>query len=151
MPELPTENSADLIAMADSLRPAVLRLSRHLRREAQRVGISVTDAQLLGLISKRQGIGVSGLAELENMSRPSMSAHVKRLEAAGWIRRDPLPGGDQRRMRLILTEQGERSLSAIRRSRNDWLAGQIARLPSAERVALAAAIAALTQLSDVRP
>ncbi|MEI9926942.1 MAG: MarR family transcriptional regulator [Sphingomonas sp.] len=137
--------------MADSLRPAVLRLSRHLRREAQRVGISVTDAQLLGLISKRQGIGVSGLAELENMSRPSMSAHVKRLEAAGWIRRDPLPGGDQRRMRLILTEQGERSLSAIRRSRNDWLAGQIARLPSAERVALAAAIAALTQLSDVRP
>jgi hypothetical protein len=45
-------------ALADRLRPALLKLSRHLRREAQRAGLSVLDAQLLGIVEARPGCGL---------------------------------------------------------------------------------------------
>src|SRR5215469_6965504 len=77
----------DVLPLADALRPALLRASRALRRESQRAGVSQLDAQLLGAVKKNAGIGVSALAEREQMTRASMSGHVKRLEAAGWIER----------------------------------------------------------------
>ena len=65
---------SDILTLAETLRPALLRLSRQLRRESQRLGLSPLDAMLLGLIHKRAGIGVSELAELEMISKPTMSA-----------------------------------------------------------------------------
>ena len=82
-----TSSDKDVLPLADALRPALLRASRALRREAQRAGVSALDAQLLGAVKKHAGIGVSELAEREQMTRASMSGHVKRLEAAGWIAR----------------------------------------------------------------
>ena len=43
---------SDLVHLAETLRPALLRLSRQLRRESQRLGLSPLDAMLLGLIHK---------------------------------------------------------------------------------------------------
>ena len=91
---------SDLFLLAESLRPALLRLSRQLRRESQRLGLSPLDAMLLGLIHKRPGIGVSELAELEMISKPTMSAHIKRLEADGWVERQPDP--NDRRIRIVV-------------------------------------------------
>ena len=114
------------------LRPALLRASRALRREAQRAGASALDAQLLGVIKKNGGIGVSELADREQMTRASMSGHVKRLERAGWIERAVGEDADKRRVGLSLTAQGGKALDAIRRRRNDWLAARLSRL-SADR------------------
>ena len=77
----------DVTALAERLRHPLLKISRRLRQESQKAGVSVQDAILLGLIRKLPGIGVSELADAEQTSRPTMSGHVKRLEAAGWIRR----------------------------------------------------------------
>ncbi len=141
----------DLAALADQLRPAVLKLSRHLRREAQKVGVSALDAQLLGMIKLSPGAGVSDLADLEQMSRPSMSAHLKRLEAAGWLTRQAnAPGGDKRRVGLVLTPKGAQALLAIKRSRNDWLAARLAALSASELCALAAGLAPLGRLVEVK-
>ena len=136
---------------ADRLRPIILKLSRHLRREAQKVGVSALDAQLLGVIKLSPGVGVSDLAQTEQMSRPAMSAHVKRLEAAGWIARD-LGGADadKRRVALIVTAKGLQALSAIKRSRNDWLAARLAILTPAERAALEAGLAPLSRLVEAK-
>ena len=142
--------SKDIKALAEQLRPALLRTSRLLRREAQRAGASALDAQLLGVIKKNAGIGVSELADLEQMTRASMSGHVKRLEGAGWIRRAEGEGDDKRRVGLSLTAQGAKALDAIRRRRNDWLAAGLARLSREERVALAAAAAPLARLAEDR-
>ena len=140
----------DIEALADQLRPALLKLSRRLRKEAQRAGLSVLDAQLLGIIEAKPGIGVSHLAELEQMTRPAMSAHIKRLEEAGWIaRQTESPDGDRRRVALGLTAEGERVLKDIRRMRTDWLAVRLSALSPAEREALAAAAAPLTRLVEV--
>ena len=77
----------DISALAEALRGPLLRVSRKLRQEAQKVGLSAQDALILGYIKKNPGAGVSELADFEQISRPTMSSHVKRLEAAGWLSR----------------------------------------------------------------
>jgi DNA-binding MarR family transcriptional regulator len=146
--QLPTEK--DILPLADALRPALLKASRALRREALRAGVSALDAQLLGAVKKHAGIGVSDLAEREQMTRASMSGHVKRMEAAGWIARAAPDDDDRRRVGLTLTAKGGKALDAIRRRRNDWLAARLAQLSDEERAALAAAAAPLARLADDR-
>jgi DNA-binding MarR family transcriptional regulator len=137
----------DIAALAEGLRPALLRLSRKLRKESQRFGISPLDAMLLGWVKRREGIGVSELADLEQMSRPTMSSHVKRLEQAGWIARQAPDSADKRRVGLVITPAGRRAIDAVRRQRNDWLASRLASLTPEAREALRAAIGPLSQIA----
>lgn len=135
----------DPVALAETLRPALLRVSRRLRQEAQKVGVSALDALLLNQISRNPGIGVCALADGEQLSRPTMSGHVKRLESAGWVARADR-ADDGRRSGLAVTAAGQGQLEAIRQHRNDWLAARLARLPRDDRRALDAAAGALLQL-----
>ena len=140
----------DVTALAERLRHPLLKISRRLRQESQKAGVSVQDAILLGLIRKLPGIGVSELADAEQTSRPTMSGHVKRLEAAGWIRRTE-DETDARRSGLAVTAAGERQVEAIKRRRNDWLARRLAKLSEAEREALSAAAGPLMKLLELEP
>ena len=138
----------EIVALADTLRLALMRLSRRLRNEAQKAGLSAQDAILLGLVKTRPGIGVSGLADAEQTSRPTMSGHVKRLEAEGLLERGE-DVEDGRRCGLTLTPAGVRKLEQIRAQRNDWLAKRLARLDPAEREQLTTAAQALLKLASV--
>lgn len=140
-------DARSVVALAADLRPALLRLSRRLRNEAQKAGLSAQDAILLGLIKGRPGIGVSGLAEAEQTAKPTMSGHIKRLEAEGLVAR-LIDAEDGRRSGLTLTPVGVRKLEQIRAQRNDWLAKRLARLEPAEREQIAAAAAALLKLAS---
>ena len=153
MKTAPSQTGKNLKAAetADRLRPIILKLSRHLRREAQKVGVSALDAQLLGVIKLWPGVGVSELAQTEQMSRPAMSAHVKRLEAAGWIaRKSDETDADKRRVALIVTAKGLQALAAIRRSRNDWLVARLAVLTPTERAALDRGLEPLGRLVEAK-
>ena len=138
----------DVSALAEALRTPLLRVSRKLRQESQKVGLSVQDAVILGYLRKKPGAGVSELADFEQTSRPTMSSHVKRLEAAGWIVRAD-DAEDGRRQGLSVTPAGLRKHDAIQRRRNDWLAARLVRLSPAEREALLAAAAPLLRLVSV--
>jgi DNA-binding MarR family transcriptional regulator len=138
----------EIAALAEALRPALLRASRKLRREAQKAGVSALDAQLLAVIQKNPGVGAAELADREQMTRPSMSGHVKRLLAAGWITRDPA-ADDGRRVGIRLTPDGEAALEAIRVRRNDWLADRLLSIGPEARAVLAAAAGPLTRLAEV--
>jgi DNA-binding MarR family transcriptional regulator len=138
--------AASVIELADALRPAILRLSRRLRQEAQKAGLSAQDALLLGHIRKNPGVGVSALAEYERTSKPTMSAHIKRLEAAGLVARSS-HAEDGRRSGLAVSLAGARKLEVIRRERNDWLAARLGRLGPEDRAILEAAAAALARLA----
>lgn len=138
----------EIVPLAEILRPALLRASRRLRREAQKAGVSALDAQLLAVIQKNPGIGAAALADHEQMTRPSMSGHVKRLVAAGWISRDPA-ADDGRRVGIRLTSAGQTALDAIRARRNDWLAERLVAIGPEARAALAAAAGPLTRLAEV--
>jgi DNA-binding MarR family transcriptional regulator len=143
MPDTP----ADIVALAEALRPALLRVSRRLRLEAQKVGLSAQDALLLGQIRKKPGIGVSALADAERISRPTMSAHIKRLESDGLVAKT-VEAQDARRSGLTITVAGERKLQIIQRARNDWLAARLARLSPEDRARLEAAAEPLLRLVD---
>jgi len=140
-----SETLIDPTALADLLRPALTRVSRRLRLEAQKAGLSAQDVSLLGHVRKTPGIGVSRLAEAEQTSRPTMSGHVKRLEAAGLLERMD-DQSDGRRCGLRITPAGGRKLDTVRRQRNDWLAGRLARLTPEEQHRLASAAEPLLKL-----
>lgn len=135
----------EIIALAAALRPGLLRVSRRLRQEAQKAGLSAQDALVLAHVGNSPGIGVSALADVEQTSRPTMSEQVKRLEAAGLVQRSQ-DAEDARRSGLALTPRGAKTLAAIRAQRNDWLAARLARLTPQERDALAAAAEPLLRL-----
>lgn len=142
----------ELEDVAEVLRPAILRLSRRLYREAQKIGASALDVQLLSVIKARPGIGVNELAAKERMSAPTMSAHVKRLERAGWVLREAEPeSGDRRRAPLRLSPDGASALEAIRRSRTDFLLDRLAGLDPEEFFLLRAAVPALQKLQELEP
>jgi DNA-binding MarR family transcriptional regulator len=138
----------DIAELAAALRRPLLRVSRRLRQEGQKTGLTAQDAVILGYLKKNPGAGVSQLADYEQISRPSMSSHVKRLEAAGWLIRTD-DAEDRRRQGLTVTPAGLRKHEAFRRQRNDWLAAQLTRLSPAERDALMAAAAPLLKLAGV--
>jgi DNA-binding MarR family transcriptional regulator len=142
-----TPDAHSVVDLADALRPALMRLSRRLRNEAQKAGLSAQDAILLGLVKAKPGIGVSGLAEAEQTSKPTISGHIKRLEAEGLVARDA-DAEDGRRSGLTLTRLGARKLEQIRAQRNDWLAKRLAKLEPAEREQLAVAAAALLKMAS---
>ena len=141
MPQTSTE--PDLLA--DALRPLLLRLSRRLRQEAQKAGVSALDALILGQIHRNPGVGVCQLADAERLSRPTMSSHVKRLEAAGWVARAD-HADDGRRSGLAVTPTGEARLQEIRRLRNDWLSSRLTQLAPDERDQIAQAAPVLLKL-----
>jgi DNA-binding MarR family transcriptional regulator len=147
VPTVDLAAATDPASLAEALRPSLMRVSRRLRQEAQKAGVSALEALVLGQIRRQPGIGVCDLADNERISRPAMSSHVKRLEAEGWIKRvEDLEDG--RRSGLAVTPAGGRRLDKIRRLRNDWLAARLAGLTPEARGLLAAAVEPLANLLD---
>ena len=136
----------DSVAIANRLRPALLRLARLLRREVHSLGVTGGQVTLLVGIQNRPGVTAAELAEQERISAPGMSGHLVRLEAAQLIRRER--ASDRRRVGLFLTEEGERVLRSVRKKRTAWLAERLERLSPGERKAVEAALPALERLLE---
>jgi DNA-binding MarR family transcriptional regulator len=135
------------LAVANRLRPALLKLARELRRESHALGVTGGQVSLLIQIQRNRGIGVRGLAAIERMSPASMSGYVDRLEKAGLIRKSP-DLNDRRRQGLTLTDEGERVLRSVKSRRTAWLAARLEQLSSDELAALDAAIEPLMTLVE---
>ena len=133
--------------LAEELRPVVLRISRHLRRETEELGVTSHQATLLWLVRTQPGLSLRELAQEEGISAPSLSAHVDRLEALGLIRR-VRSSDDRRRVGLELTPDGRTTLRRVRARRTTWLAGRLGGLSDDERESLALALPALRALLE---
>jgi DNA-binding MarR family transcriptional regulator len=129
----------DSVELANGLRPVLLQLNRHLRRELAPLGITANQAALLHAINTNPGIGVRALAEREGVSAPAMSGYLDRLEAAGLVGR-VRSREDRRRVGLTVTKDGARALRSARSRRTAWLAARLKRLSDEQRTAIAAAI-----------
>ena len=135
----------DTVAVADKLRPALLRVGRELRREARDVGVSPEQVSLLVTIKYAPGIGVRELAARERVSPPAMSKHVDRLERGGLVERTP-SADDRRRVGLTLTDEGQRVLRRVRSRRTAWLATRLRGLTAEQLAAIDAAVEPLSEL-----
>ena len=146
------KTAIDTLAIADRLRPVLLRVGRELRREAREVGISPEQVSLLVAIKYAPGIGVRELAAKERVSPPALSNHVDRLERDELVSRTPSPS-DRRRVGLTLTDEGQRVLRRVRSRRTAWLASRLGDLSPEELGAVEAAVEPLWHLlhEDERP
>jgi DNA-binding MarR family transcriptional regulator len=138
----------DLARLAGEVRTEVGRLAYHLRTPATRSGITPTRLAALSALTRfPDGVRQGDLAELMNMSAPSMTRLVEILEEAGWIerRRDPQ---DQRCLLLVLSPVGVKTLETLREESAGVLSEELADLTSDERAALVAALPVLRKLAD---
>ncbi|MBA2461806.1 MAG: MarR family transcriptional regulator [Actinobacteria bacterium] len=136
---------ADPLAVANQLRPVLLRLARELRKETESLGVTSRQVTLLWLIKGSPGLSLRELAAEEGISAPALSGHVDRLERAGLIER-VRDKGDRRRVGLTLTEAGARLLKRVRARRTTWLAERLRELEPDEVAAIEAAIEPLALL-----
>ena len=137
------------IALANDLRPVLLRLTRELRRETEQFGITGRQATLLWLVKGSPGLTLRALAEMEGISPPALSGHIDRLERSGLLVR-VRSTDDRRRVGLELTEEGDRILRSVRERRTAWLAGRLGALDPTELEAVSAAVEPLRQLLQVK-
>jgi DNA-binding MarR family transcriptional regulator len=142
---MPIAVAADPTILANRLRPVLLRLNRQLRREIHSLGVTGGQVSLLVQIKYHPGIGIRELAALERMSVPGMSKFISRLEEAGLVQRAPVEG-DQRRVGLTLTAQGQKVLRSVKSKRTAWLAARLRDLDPHELEAIDAAIEPLAHL-----
>src|SRR5262252_5542793 len=141
-----TKQQLDAMAVADQLRPTLLRLARELRRE-KIAGVSPHQVGLLVAIKYTPGITVGQLAAEERVSTAAMSKRVSRLERDGLVARTKSEA-DRRCTGLTLTEDGQRALRRVRSRRTAWLASRLGALTPDELAAVGAAAEPLARLLD---
>ena len=137
----------DHVALANRLRPVLLKLARELRRESHALGVTGGQVTLLVLIHQNPGITARALAAREGVSPAAISGHLDRLERAGLLMRMQ-DARDRRRQVLTLTPEGDRVLRAVKRRRTAWLAERLNGLSAAELRAVEAAVEPLAHLLE---
>jgi DNA-binding MarR family transcriptional regulator len=137
------------LAVANRLRPVLLKLSRELRREVHPLGVTGGQVSLLVQIQRNPGIGVRELAARERISPAGMSGHIRRLERAGLVERTP-NAADRRRQGIRVTVQAEGVLRSVKKRRTAWLAERLRGLSDEELEAIDAAVDPLLRLLEER-
>ena len=135
----------DSVALANEMRPILLRLARHLRAETHTRGVTGGQVSLLVAIEFNTGMTAQELAEREGLSAPGVSGHLARLEGQKLIRRER--GSDRRRVGLHITNAGRQVLASVREQRTSWLAGRLEELSTEERRVIQAALGPLDAVS----
>ena len=139
-----TLSPQQLTRMATDLRLACMRISRRVRYESSH---DVAPHQFSVMCRLEEAPRTPGeLAEIERVAKPSMTRTAGALVDRGLVLRqdDPLDG---RSVILSLSEDGRRSVKAIRRRRDAWMASRVARLTPEEQDVLARATEILAKVA----
>jgi DNA-binding MarR family transcriptional regulator len=130
---------ADLLAV-------VARLNRLATQRIQ-MPLPSAQARLLATIEAQGEARIGDLAAVDHCSQPTMTTQVRRLEEAGLVTRTIDPE-DARAVRIRITPQGMRTLTAVRADRAAAIEPQLARLGPVDRQVLADAVEVLRRLLD---
>jgi DNA-binding MarR family transcriptional regulator len=132
-PEVKAPDLRSNAALANALRPAVMRLARRLRQmRDDSLGLNANQLSAMAVLLNSGDLPMGELAAQEKVQPPSMTRIVNGLEERGLVTRQPDPH-DRRSARVSLTEGGRQILLANRRRRDQWLAVRIAELEPEER------------------
>ncbi|HEV2676226.1 MAG TPA: MarR family transcriptional regulator [Aliidongia sp.] len=141
------ENSREATILAETLGPALLQLVRQFRAGIHAAGLSPSQAMVLKRLHEHPGLGVGELAAAERLRRPTISSHIKELEAAGLVERLPPHADDRRRVGFKITPAGRVLLETVKARWTEWLAHRLDELPAPGRRALADALPHLGAMS----
>ncbi len=107
-------------------------LVRRVRAAAASHELSLTEAAVLGRLSKDGPATTADLARAESMKPQSMGATIATLEEMGLVERRPHPT-DGRQMIIGLTVRGAAVRKSAKDAKHHWLAQAIAQLDEGER------------------
>jgi DNA-binding MarR family transcriptional regulator len=134
-----------LTRLASDLRLACMRISRRVRFESSH---DVAPHQFSVLCRLEDAPRTPGeLAEIERVAKPSMTRTVAALVERGLVSRQDDPT-DGRQVILALTDEGRRTMKAIRRKRDAWMASRVSHLTREEQEVLARATEILTRVAS---
>src|SRR5580693_1742522 len=137
--EPPPGLGADLLAV-------VARLNRLATQRIQ-MPLPAAQARLLATIEVHGEARIGDLAAVDHCSQPTMTTQVRRLEDAGLVTRTVDPG-DARAVRIRITDQGIRTLNAVRADSAAAIEPQLGLLEPADRQVLKEAVEVLRRLLE---
>ena len=109
--------------------------------------LTPSQAEVLGRVRRRPGVGVGEVAAALRLAPNTVSTIVGKLVEADLVRRDPDPD-DARAICLRLTLAGHRRVQAWRDRTARTVDGALAQLSDDDRAAIARAVPALGHLAD---
>jgi DNA-binding MarR family transcriptional regulator len=131
-------STAERISDAERLRHGVNRLARLMRHQDDG-DLGATSTAALATVRKRGPLTLGELASSEQVSPPTMTKVVEKLESRGFVTRRVDPD-DRRVARVTITTIGTRYLDRTRARRTEWLASRLGELEPQEVAQLAGAI-----------
>lgn len=137
---MPHRETAEL---AHDLRIACMRVARRVRFDADNTIAPHHFSVLVRLLPEPRTLGE--LAEIEQVSPPSMSKAVGQLVEQGHVERSADPD-DGRLVRLSLTEEGRATVERERAHRDAWMTARLEGLAEADRDLLRRATVLLEEL-----
>ena len=123
----------DLNQLGEDLVTTAARIVRWVRTDG--LHISLASARILARLFDSGPSRISDLAARERSSQPTITNHVKRLEAAGLVERSADPS-DARAWMIKLTERGDQELEWMRKALGANLAPHLAQLSQRDLKAL---------------
>lgn len=141
--------SAPATSETSTLRYAVQRLSRRLRRHAGEE-LTAPHAATLSAIARHGRMRLGDLARHEQIGNSTMTRLIARLEESGLLTRGT-DANDRRGFVVELTERGRTALQEASSRQDAYLEAQLAMLDETDRRAILAAIPALERLLAIRP
>jgi DNA-binding MarR family transcriptional regulator len=134
---------SDLQHLGEELITTAARMVRWVPKEG--FHISLAAARLLARLHDNGPTRISDLATAERCSQPTITNHVKRLEAAHLVAREVDPR-DGRAWIITLTDPGRDELATIQTALGVSLEPYLAQLSEPDRQALSDAVAVMRRL-----
>lgn len=123
---------------------AVYRRFRSLRAHGE-LGEGATE--VLAALTLGEPLTLTELAERDRVALSTISQTVNRLEALGYVVREP-DAVDRRRVRIVPTAAGAAIAASDREKRHAWFDRRIAELDPADRAALERAGRIMQELAE---
>jgi len=137
----------DLHALGEDLVTTSARVVRWVPKNGT-FTLSLAAARILARLNDNGPTRISELALAERCSQPTITNHIKRLEAAGFVDRRADPS-DARAWIIQLTPQGQDQLTALRHSLGSEVERYLAKLSKRDLKALREGVEAMRRLMAV--
>lgn len=139
--------SAPVLADVARLRLALVRLARRQRQQAG-TGLTPSLQSALAVVDARTSLTLGELAAVEQVSAPTVTRLVDKLEEMGLVVREP-DEVDRRVTRVVITDDGHTQLAESRERRDAWLRERLSSIDPADAEAIFAAVEPMERLLAV--
>jgi DNA-binding MarR family transcriptional regulator len=140
--------SSDSLQIADRLHSTAIHLLRKLRVSDTEAGVAPAQLSALSVLVFGGAMTLGHLAEIEQVTAPSMSRTIDELERKELVRR-ARDKRDRRVVYAVATREGKRMLDQARQRRLHTLAQALAQLTNDKRDALSSALDTINTLFDI--